>query len=689
MFLQPTSLQAQPGLIVVRLLVCQKEWVPADFDVKRLTLRCGTKTYRALPMKLRVEPWVPIHLAVEFPVQQLTETLTLHYTISFFQRQTFDLLHTPLHEPAVMVALEDECRRAWFERACELELAFLPARWRVGEGNLDEALRLLERYLHDVPDDVEARRALDRVRLKKELAWRLQCSDWVHVAQLNGRLSLLQPDWRGPEAPKGDALDLARRALAEGWFEVADDRLREAYRQGGQKAEAALLLARISGAWNRDPQQAAEWYVRHFECGGYYETAVYEAIEALDKLGPTASPLRARLLANLSERLVARPDDAQLADLVQRLAETQASQGVDVSEDFALLWACYEKAFEHQLAVERRVDRGLSGRLEKLHARLGNHEDWIRICRAMADLDPGRVWHREQLAQLLTRLGRFDAALSARMALWLTSPCDLTRTHELLAAAEAAGEKELALRTRWWFAWLQERPMEVDFVQDWATVPARLLLHSEIRPLAPLLLGWIPTNAPERDRLQRAVEMLLQPLPNEAWRQFEVAAKKCPLTAVMKTGLLVRPSADAASGNPLILAAQLSLDRFTLATAPSLSQGWFVLTEGKPSTQLFQPAAEGIEERCWCRRIEEAGRFILSRLWDAKPQPDLGLPADPLADVFEALCLHGMPDWGARNAWEEILHKHKRSRAEARQIEVAVLRFLRLETQSSFDLLDA
>ena len=426
----------------------------------------------------------------------------------------------------------------------------------------------------------------------------------------------------------------------------------------------------MAAAWQRNLFQSARWYVEYFERRGAYDAVAYEALEVLSRLGKEAAELRGALLSLVSERLVGRPESEELAELVYRLAEAQADAGVDVSEDFGLLWASYEKAFEQQLAVDGEVNPSLVARFRQLHERLGNDEDWVRIHVRLADFYPGVPEYRLQLADFLTARERHQEALCNEMALWLTNPLSSGQTERLGGSAQRAGEQALAERAAVWGEFLRGGALPTTPLRSGAV--ARLLLHAELRPFEPWLVQL--AGGFTGDRKAIVIEALRRcergEVSQEQWKQFESLARRFPLTPAMQAALAVAPGNAAWSQHPLRAAARLSLDRFLLAGA-----GWQELDFVGPSVNLLQ-TADGEQSRFALYRLRELAKFFFSRAWECEP---VELPEDPVADLLEALYSHGMPDASTRSFLFDVRRKRKIPSATWEATERQVRYFLRLE----------
>lgn len=682
----PLSIQADPGMVRVRLWAVQQAWEPAEIEAKRFTLRSGHLDFHPLPLKLRLEPYVPTDFRLDFPVQTLSEPLLLRCSRGLFVRyETLDLLRQPLSDPDERRVLEEACFAAWFERALELDLAYHPRKLRSGEMSLEEATQLLDRYLHGRPQDAEAAKCLERLKYKKELARAFHAGDWLRVARLNTAIRALQPDWEGPGLEERDPLEMADDALRNGWLEAAEQSLLTAVERGRRKHDAALMLARLASAWRRDIPTAARWYVNYFAYAGPNEEIAREAREVIDALGAQAAGPRGQLLDILAERLVARPNDPDLAEIVFSLAEAQAAAGLSVDEDFALLWACYERAFEHQVAVDKRVERTLLERLAGLHARLGNDDEWFRVRRALADLEPWNAEYREQLARLLAAKGRVYEALYARMALVLAAPTDARRIETLAAAAAAAGETALAARARAWHALLIGLEPEAAPTEFQGAVDE--LMHPELRPLTDMLV-------PKRSELdpgvlRTAVLALFDPIPTLRLREFEVAAKERVLSPSLEAALMVRDGRVADDLHPLRVAARLSLDRMELVERGDMGAALSRLGLRGEAGALLDATA-GLDapiRRLIVHRIRELAKFYLVGSWDA-PRPSIK-PADrPLSELIEALYLRGLPDTSTRAYIEDVARIRKVSRRQVERIEKRVLGLLWLGAPAEVEMVD-
>ncbi len=706
MFVLPLSLQVSPGLVHVRVLICRKEWSPGEIDGRRFRLRSGEAEFPALPLRLPVEPFIPVTVRLEFKAASLGNPLQLLYSRGMLSRaEAIDLRREPLFEEREIEILEGECRSAWLARALELEAGFRPNRLRSGASNLNEALGLLERYLYAVPADDAALTALERVRLKKELLRFLTRGDWAGVVRVNAEIGALQADWKGPDPDAESPWELAMEALRGAQLEVACERLALAFERGDRRSAAALLLARLHAAWNRAPSVAAEWFARYFESDGRDEDVAHEAMTIIDRLGAEGVPFRGRMLETLAEWLVGNPEDRELAELVYSLAEKQADAGLDVAEDFALLWICYEKAFEQQVAVDRHAERFVLTRLEELYRRLGNHADWVRVLRALADLEPANAAHRERLANVLTSIGRHEEALCARMALWLAEPANPARTQTLLDAAVLAGAESLAARLRCYLESMNGAACHKDAWQP-AIATARALLHPDIRPLAALLLAWgtpgeescgngaagsttdqalahAPlTLAEEADALENGLARLLEPLTPEQVRELEAAARAYTLTPWMEAALVIRDADSALATPPVRTAALLSLDRMRLFRLRSWTKTVSLLTEVPgPSPAPSDTLAAGLPGDVTDLanyRLRELAKFFLSRAWDAGG-PAAPVPEGTVPELIEAVYCRGFPGWSLRTWLEDVQGKTGVSRNEWLTALVEVLQFLRLE----------
>lgn len=683
----PLSIQADPGMVRVRLWAVQQSWEATDLEAKRFTLRSGHLDFHPLPLKLRLEPYLPTDFRLDIPVQTLSEPLLLRCSRGLFVRyETLDLLRQPLSDPDERRVLEEGCYAAWFERALELDLAYHPRKLRSGEMSLEEATHLLERYLHGRPQDAEAAKCLERVRRKKELARAFHAGDWLRAGALNAAIRALQPDWEGPALEERDPLEMADDALRNGWLEAAEQSLLAAVERGRRKPDAALMLARLAAAWRRDLPTSARWYVNYFAFAGTNEEIAREALETIDALGPQAAGPRGQLLDILAERLVARPGDAELAEIVFSLAEAQAAAGIAVDEDFALLWACYERAFEHQVAVDKRVERTLLERLEGLHARLGNDDEWFRVRRALADLEPWNADYREQLARLYAAKGRPGDALFARMALVLAAATDAKRVELLAAAAHDAGHAALAARARAWHGLLVG--------DDPAPVPATFhgavdeLLHPELRPLGDIL---VPTrSALEPRALQAALRALFDPIPTLRLRELEAAAKERVLVPALEAALMVRDGRIADDLHPLRVAARLSLDRMELVDRDGDLPATLAVLGLRGEAGALLDATAGLDapvRRLVVHRIRELAKFYLTGSWEG-PRP-AQRPADrPLSELIEALYLRGLPDRSTRAYIEDVARLRKVSRRQLERIEKQVLGLLWLGAPAQAEIAD-
>jgi hypothetical protein len=672
----PLSIQADPGMVGVRLLACQTDWEPADLEAKRFTLRSGHLDFHALPLRVALPPYTPVEFRLDFPVQVLSEPLTLRCSRGLFQRQeTLDLLRQPLYDPEERRGLDEVCRVAWFERAHELELAYDPRKLRTGELHLDEAAQLIERYLQITPSDEHALQTAERVRLKKDLARALYAGDWLRIDKVNVRLRELQSDWKGPEADDDEPLEAAYDALKNGWLEAAEARLVKALADREMRAEAVLLLARMAGAWRRDLAESAHRYVEYFEFEGPNEDVAREALDVMAKLGGAGVEPRGRMLELLSERLVMRPNDLELADLVYEMAEAQAAAGGEVLEDFALLWSGYERAFEHAVAIERRADRALLLRLERLHRRLGNDEDWLRVRRALADLEPWNQEYREELARQLAEKGRLEEALDARMALWLTTPADAKQTGLLAETADAAGMRSLAARARHWLELLHGAPRTPAGRLSPET-PTAMLLHPELRPLESLLLSWEQDGVrSDRAALERALLSIERGLATDRRRALEAAAKERSLVPALEASLMVRDQGEAREEHPLRMAARLSLDRLIFVDGTPFAAGVERLGLWEPDGRpLFAPGLT----RLAAHRLRELGKFYLSRLWEEDAAEFLAVSTDAMAGLVEAFYLQGLLDHSTRGYLHDAYKRRRLTRRESEKLENQVLRYLRL-----------
>ena len=718
----PLSLLVSPGLITIRILASQQAWSPTELDARRFTLRSGSEECQALPLRKMLDPFVPITVRLEFPMSHTDDGLTLVLSRGLWAKdEVFDLLRQPLYEQEQIDMLDDECHAAWFEHALELELTYRPTRLRSGAANLDEAIGLLDRYLHVVPDDEEAGKALQRIRLKKELARSLTAGDWLRVGQLNAKVLECQPGWQGPDTDRESPLEMAYQALRNGMLEVAEERLQKAVEVGDQRSAAALILARLCASWKRRLSESGHWYVQYFVTGGRDNSVAHEAARILDDLGEEGVGYRARLLAELAERLVLHSEDRELADLVFQFSEAQSAQGVDVADDFVLLWACYEKAFEQQMVVDGRVDRMLLVRLEKLYGRLGNHAGWVRIRRLLADLEPSRTDYRVELARLLSDGEEYEAAFCARMALWLAEPLDVDKTEALAEAAAGAGLKGVTERIRTlasFYRGLSALP-EPEPEPGRPAVPLRLLLHPELRPLFSTLLAWGREDlglgadhgeeageskggsdaeggqgepaggihaVDERAACIRALELLGQPLGEAKWKELETVVRQLPLTPSMEAALLVRPIGEHRDGplHPLRVAAQLSLDRVRMLDAGGWYRGLEALdppldlTDGVASLSSHD-MGESEAVRLARYRVSELAKFYASRTWEREASTFDAYPVSPVGDLIEAIYLRGFPGWSLRTFLEDVQKKSKLSRPQWEQTQATVLRFLYLE----------
>ncbi len=680
MYALPLSLHVEPGLVGVRLLVCRKEWSNGEFDARRFALRSGDVEYAALSLRTPLEPWVPLTVRLEFPVPHVGGTLALKHNRGLLARPEWFPLHAAstavADEETAVRALESECEAAWLARAAELDAEFRPNAWRRGEGLLNDAVRLVERYLHAHAGDARAAALRECLRLKKGLVRALRAGDWLQAERLNDAILRLQPDWQGPRPDADQALDDAERALRAGLLEVAEARLRDAYAAGVRRAEAALLLARIHAAWGRDRGAAADWYLRYFEEGGVWEGVADETASVIDSLGDAGHAARGRLLTLLGERLIDSPGEAELIALVHELAETQSAGGFDVTEDFLLLWAGYERSFEHQIAVDRRVDRTIVGRLERLHARLGNTGDWIRVRRQLADFEPARESHRVELARLLRTAGRAEAETAAWMALVLSSPLEIAWLDELASAAARADLERLALRAGVLAAWLRgaEGPEEPPPSRS---VPVRLVVHPEIRPLLPALAPGRGAQS-EAAVVMRTVELLTEPPDEEGWKRLQQFAARLELVPALDSAFAVSSRRAPEPVEPLAVAATVSLDRWTLLQAGGWVRGIHAVDPGLRDWSEFAGLAAA-QAGAVRHRIEELARFYLSRLWDDEREEWLAYPEEPSADLLEAVYLRGFPGWSTRTFLEDVRRRQRIGPGAWRDLQMTVLRFLRLE----------
>jgi hypothetical protein len=696
MYILPLSVQADPGLISVRVLICVKEWSSLELDTRRFSLVSGEEEHAAMPAKRRLDPFVPVNLRLEFPVPDLADSMQLRYKSGLLSRgETFELLPPALDEEA-MRELDAECHAAWLARAFEVEQGYRPSRWpnwRTGEVHLDEALSLLERYLHVHPQDEVALGAHERVRLKKELVRDLRSGNWLRVNRLNEEILRRQDDWDGPRTETEEAFETATRALEAGLLEVAEERLRQSFEAGIKQSDAALLLARLFSAWGRDIEESARWYLRYFEHGGPGEWVVHEAMRVLDDLGALGPPYRATLLEHISERLVERPEDPELADLVYHLAEQQAAAGLDVSDEHALLWISYEQAFEQQMVIDGRVDRTLLGRLEKLYTLLGNADGWIRLLHRLADMEPSRPEHRRNLACRLSEHKRHAEALGARMSLWLNKPMHPGDSAELIRAAEAAGENGLAARAKVWLSFIAREPCD-EPVSRIPEIPARLLVHPEIRSLLPILRSWQGQDSTdtslqlEGEQMTAALKKCLEPLDRERWNALSSAAQNLPLTPSLSASLLIQHEPILNEMHPLRVAVEVSLDRIHLQRAGTWVGGLRSLGLDWETVNPLQDDGAQPMRRLIMHRLRELGRFYMSRAWDAGGVEWASYPDAPLADLFEAVYLHGHPASSTRTYLDDVRRKQKIPAQDWQQLEMTILRFLRLETGHPFQPLE-
>ncbi len=672
----PIAVQIDPGVARVRLYVCQTAWEAIELDSKRFTLRAGHLDFHALPFRIKLEPYWPVTIRLDFPIHSVSSPLLLRCTRSLFLRaQTLNLLEHDLDDHAERLQLDAACRAAWIERALKLERAFEPKRLRQSLLQMDAASTLLDRYLHHAPEDPEAQLSKRRLQLKKSLAQHMEMGDWLRARRLSEEILALQPDWPGFEPPAKPAIEQARDALMGGWIEVAEEKLHEALQSPASSAEASLLLARVKSAWRRNLEAAAKHYVDYFRYGGANEVVVAELLDLIDGLEKrTRVEIRGDLLSVLTERLVARPDDFDLANVVYEIAERQSVEGAENEDDLVLLWACYEKAFEHQVAVDRRVERMLIVRLEALHRKLGNIEDWVRIRRQLAAMEPENVRFREELGDILHSVGEDSEALYSDLALWIDSPLSEERSRRLLNAARKAGDESLALRAGVWLELLGGKTPTAACPFQGASV--RLLFHPDLRPLFPLLQRWggpVETGSDAKPILMRLADVQ-DGFAIQHWRELEAEAKQLSLIPSMEAALSLREPTELDPLHPLRVAARLSLDRLAIAQAASLIGGLAAIGapvwhDGRLDLQAEDPLTR--------YRALEIGRFLLGPLWESEEHQAL-LPKDPLADFLESMLRHGLPDMTTRAYFDDVRKTRRIGRADWRRLEMQVLAYLKL-----------